>query len=147
MLLITMVFVSLWATVSAQNLEIIPEVKATGMQTVVTDVNKVATPGKVWDNYDNVVAQKRDLSVQLASGIMDWQTILDYAARFIRYLSEIGIFVWAVFIVYAGYIYATAIFQNGKVDKGNTAIKNAILGVVIITFSYAIMKAVMAAFL
>jgi hypothetical protein len=78
---------------------------------------------------------------------MDWNTILTYFARFVNYLSQLGIFVWACFIVYAWYVYATAVFGSWKVEKGKTAITNAILGVIIITFSYAIMKAVMAAFL
>lgn len=78
---------------------------------------------------------------------MNWDTIASYFARFVNYLSQLGIFIGACFIVYAGYVYATAVFGGGKVEKGNMAIKNALLGVVIITFSYAIMKAVMAAFL
>jgi len=134
------------ASVSAQSLEIIPQ--ATNPEQVKSDVTTVATEGgHVWENYNTVVAQKRSLSDQLSSGIMDRTTILDYFARFIKYLSQVGIFVGACFVVYAGYIYATAIFQGGKVTNGNTAIKNAILWVIVITFSYAIMKAVMAAFL
>lgn len=135
--------------VSAQNLEIIPESNRT---TVVSDVERVSISGwHVWDVYNKTLSGeyggKRSLADQLSSGIMDWGTILDYFVHFIRYLSQLGIFVGACFIVYAWYIYATAVFGDGKVEKGKTAIKNAIFWVVIITFSYAIMKAVMAAFL
>lgn len=141
-------FLSLSLFVSAQNLEIIPEANR---DTVVEDVQRISENWwHVRDVYNKTLSGdygKRDLADQLSSWIMDRETILDYFARFVRYLSELGIFVGACFIVYAWYIYATAVFMEGKVEKAKTAIKNAILWVVIITFSYAIMKAVMAAFL
>lgn len=146
LLALSFVVIGVSSTTFAQNLEIIPQ--ATDPQQVVTDVESVAVWGHVWEKYNTVVAEKRNLSDQLSSGIMDWTTILDYFARFIKYLSQLGIFIGSCFVIYAGYVYATAIFQNnGKVSDGNTAIKNAILGVIVITFSYAIMKGVMAAFL
>ena len=145
-LALSFVVIGLGSTTFAQSLEIIPQ--ATDPQQVATDVESVAVWGKVWEKYNTVVNSKRSLSDQLSSGIMDWTTILDYFARFIKYLSQIGIFIGSCFVIYAWYVYATAIFQNnGKVTDGNTAIKNAILGVIVITFSYAIMKWVMAAFL
>lgn len=146
LLVLSFVLIGLGSTAFAQTLEIIPQ--ATDPQQVAKDVEDVAVWGAVWEKYNTVVAEKRSLSDQLSSGIMDWTTILDYFARFIKYLSQLGIFIWSCFVIYAGYVYATAIFQNSaKVTDGNTAIKNAILGVIVITFSYAIMKAVMAAFL
>ena len=145
-LALSFVVIGLGSTTFAQSLEIIPQ--ATDPQQVATDVESVAVWGKVWEKYNTVVNSKRSLSDQLSSGIMDWTTILDYFARFIKYLSQIGIFIGSCFVIYAWYVYATAIFQNnGKVTDGNTAIKNAILGVIVKTFSYAIMKWVMAAFL
>ena len=138
----------LWCSsaVFAQNLEVIPQ--ATNMTQVKQDVTDISSQGgHVRDNYNATLAKDRSLSDKLASGVMDWSTILDYFARFVNYLSQLGIFIWACFIVYAGYVYATAVFGSWKVENGKTAIKNAILWVIIITFSYAIMKAVMAAFL
>ena len=118
------------------------------MTQVKQDVTDISSQGgHVRDNYNATLAKDRSLSDKLASGVMDWSTILDYFARFVNYLSQLGIFIWACFIVYAGYVYATAVFGSWKVENGKTAIKNAILWVIIITFSYAIMKAVMAAFL
>ena len=138
----------LWCSsaVFAQNLEVIPQ--ATNMTQVKQDVTDISSQGgHVRDNYNATLAKDRSLSDKLASGVMDWSTILDYFARFVNYLSQLGIFIWACFIVYAGYVYATDVFGSWKVENGKTAIKNAILWVIIITFSYAIMKAVMAAFL
>ena len=135
-------------SVFAQNLEIIPQANR---DTVVKDVERVSMSWwHVRDVYNNTLSDqygKRDLADKLSSGIMDRGTILDYFARFVRYLSELWIFIGACFIVYAWYIYATAVFTDGKIEKGKIAIKNAILWVVIITFSYAIMKAIMSAFL
>lgn len=134
----------------AQNLEIIPAVKST--DDIGQTVKGVWVWWKVWDEYNKQAAdyqKENDLAAQMASGIFTWDTLLDYLAYLIKFLSEIGIFVGACFIVYAGYLYATSIFNSDSwaTSKGNTAIKNAIIGVLVITFSYAIMKAITAAFL
>lgn len=145
-ILLSLIVLGCSSAVFAQNLEVIPQ--ATNMTQVKQDVTDISSQGgHVRDNYNKTLAKNRSLSDQLASGVMDWNTILTYFARFVNYLSQLGIFVWACFIVYAWYVYATAVFGSWKVEKGKRAITNAILGVIIITFSYAIMKAVMAAFL
>jgi hypothetical protein len=87
-----LMLVSFGASVSAQSLEIIPQ--ATNPEQVKADVTSVAASGgDVWNQYNSIVAEKRSLSDQLSSGIMDWTTVLDYFARFIKYLSQLGIFV------------------------------------------------------
>jgi hypothetical protein len=50
-------------------------------------------------------------------------------------------------IIYAGYLYASSIFESWNMAKGKTAITNAIIGVLVIAFSYAIMKLLTSAFL
>lgn len=135
---------------SAQNLEIIPEVQPG--DNVEATVEAVWVWWKVWDIYTEKAAEyqeQKNLAAQMASGIFTWETLLDYLAYLIKFLSEIGIFVGACFIVYAGYLYATSIFtwDASSTSTGNKAIKNAIIGVIVITFSYAIMKAITAAFL
>lgn len=128
-----------------QGIEIIPEANQSN---VISNVNSVGKEGgHVWDNYDEVLKNKPSLEDSLASWIMDWDTILLYAARFVNYMSQLWIFIGACFLVYAGYVYATSIFNNGDVKKWNTAIHNALLWVVIITFSYALMKFIVSAFL
>lgn len=147
LLLLVLTFGFYWVSLG-QNLEIIPEAK-TDVESVVENVAKW---WKVWDMY-NEEAEKlqsqKDLWAQMASGIFTWDTLLDYLAYLIKFMSEIGIFVWAVFIVYAWYLYATSIFtgDSGATWKWNKAIKNAIIWVIVITFSYAIMKTITAAFL
>ncbi|MEI8091155.1 MAG: hypothetical protein WCG98_02665 [bacterium] len=83
----------------------------------------------------------------MASGIMTRETLLDYVVYIVRFLSQIGLVIGALMIIYAGYLYATSVFSGGNVAKGNTAIKNAIIGVIVVAFSYAIMKLLTSAFL
>jgi hypothetical protein len=107
---------------------------------------------KVTDTYNEEaikLQRNNDLWAQMASGIFTWDTLLDYLAYLIRFFSGVGLFVWAAFIIYAGYLYATSALSGNSsaTSKWNTAIKNAIIGVIVIIFSYAIMKAITAAFL
>jgi len=60
---------------------------------------------------------KGQVGDQLASGIMTWDTLLDYVVYVVRFLSQIGLVIGAVMIVYAGYLYATSIFSQGNVAK------------------------------
>jgi len=129
----------------AQNqLQIIPESK----NDTSANVQRIWEAwGTVWQQYQKEASSlKDDLWGQMASGIFTWTTLLDYLVYLVKFLSQLGIFVGACFIIYAGYIYATSIFGN-KTDTWTTAIKNAIIGTIVITFSYAIMKAITVAFL
>ncbi|USN56871.1 MAG: hypothetical protein H6766_07925 [Candidatus Peribacteria bacterium] len=77
---------------------------------------------------------------------MTRNTILNYAAYLVRFISQIGLVIGALMIIWAGYEYATYVF-SGNTGKGSTRISNAIIGVVIIIFSYAIMRIITTAFL
>lgn len=127
--------------------EIIPE--ATDPSAVIQAVSGVgAKGGSVWDVYNKeATAMSGKVGDQLASGIMTWDTLLDYIVYLVRFLSQIGIVIGVVMIIYAGYLYATSVFSSGNMGKGKTAIINAIIGVLIVTFSYAIMKLLTSAFL
>jgi hypothetical protein len=59
----------------------------------------------------------------------------------------VGILIGALMIIYAGYIYASSIFTGKESGWGKTAITNAIIGVLVIAFSYAIMKIITSAFI
>ena len=55
----------------------------------------------MWDIYTEKAAEyqeQKNLAAQMASGIFTWETLLDYLAYLIKFLSEIGIFVGACFI-------------------------------------------------
>jgi hypothetical protein len=55
--------------------------------------------------------------------------------------------VGACFIIFAWYIYGSSALTWKDPSAGKTAIKNAVVGVLVITFSYAIMKIVTVAFI
>ena len=78
---------------------------------------------------------------------MTWDTILDYIVYLVRFLSQVGIVIGVIMIIYAGYLYATSIFSPSNMTKGKSAITNAIIGVLVVAFSYAIMKLLTSAFL
>lgn len=57
-----------------------------------------------------------------------------------------GLLIGGVMVIYAGYQYITTVF-GGNASAGNTAIKNAVAGILVIIFSYAILRFVISAFL
>lgn len=131
----------------AQNdFEIIPE--ATNPSEVVQAVEAVGkTWGSVRDTYNQKADELDSVGDQLASGIMTRETLLDYVVYLVRFLSQIGLVIGVVMIIYAGYLYATSIFNPSSMSKGKSALTNAIIGVLVVAFSYAIMKLLTSAFL
>ena len=105
------------------------------------------TGGQVMDKYREI-AGSGDVKweVKLATGIMDRSTLLDYVVYLVKLLSQLWLFAGALMIIYAGYQYATQIL-GGETNKGNTAIKYAIIWILVISFSYAIIKFLTAMFL
>ena len=93
----------------------------------------------VWENY-NEAAQRMSGSVesQVASWIMNRDTIMNYLVFLVKFLSQLWLTVGAIFIMYAWYIYMLNVF--GLKGSPKTAIKNAIIWVIIVIFSYAILK-------
>ena len=86
----------------------------------------------------NSWANELDTPSQLASGIMNRDTILNYIVFVVKYLSQLGLLVWACFIMYAWYRYMLSIFNWWKTPS--STLKNAIIWVIIVIFSYAIMR-------
>lgn len=127
--------------------EIIPE--ATNQDTVNGAVKAVGDNwGNVRDTYNQKASDmKNSIGDQMASGIMTRDTLLDYVVYLVRFLSQIGIVIGVVMIIYAGYLYASSIFSQSNMSKGKTALTNAIIGVLVVVFSYAIMKLLTSAFL
>lgn len=136
-----------FAQQTSNDFEIIPKVTSGGG--VENAVNTVgASGGDVWKNY-NAQAKAMEWKVgdQLASGIMTRDTLLEYIVYLVRFLSQIGLLIGVLMIIYAGYLYASSVFSPSNMSKGKSAITNAIIGVLVIAFSYAIMKLLTSAFL
>lgn len=91
-----------------------------------------------------------DLWAMLSSGIVTWDTIICLLIRIVKFVANMALIVGSAMIIYAGYLYTISALSGTSVDetsKANEAIKNAALGVVIVTFSYAIQRIVTEAFL
>ena len=92
---------------------------------------------QVWKHYTDE-AEQLTTSQQIASWIMNWDTILNYLVFVVQFLSQLWLVVGVVFIMYAGYGYMLSVFKGWKVPT--ETVKNAIIWVIIVIFSYAIMK-------
>ena len=130
----------------AGNIEIIPKAENTDPWKLVDCVAGVGVEPKcqvwtVWSRYNKELSAGKgelDLWTQFATWVFSWNSIKLYAAYIIRFLLQIGLLIGAVMIIVAGYKYATAVYKWS--DPGKKDIFNAILGVLVIIFSYAIIR-------
>lgn len=126
-----------------QQLEIIPAVDTEVIgqsQDYIIDSNE-------WSVRDRFNEQAETLSTdeQIVSGIMTWDTILDYGVKILQFLSQAGIAVWWIMFIYTGYKYIMSIIGGSEPSKD--LITNAIIGILVIIFSYAIMRLLTRTFL
>jgi len=124
-------------------LEIVPQVDQKKLWSINTAIQKWTW--HVWDNYNNQ-ASWLNTAQQIASGVMDRDTILDYGVYILRFLSQAGLLVGALMFIYTGYKYIMAVI-TGDGEPNKSLIKNAITWILIIIFSYAIMRILTRAFL
>jgi len=130
----------------SNDFEIIPQ--ASSWWEVETAVEAVGSEWwSVRENYNEQTTKLDSVGDQIASGIMTRDTLLDYVVYLVRFLSQIGIVIGVVMIIYAGYLYASSVFSPSNMSKGKSALTNAIIGVLVVAFSYAIMKLLTSAFL
>jgi len=115
--------------------------------------------GKLWDKdhsshffekyntYAENLWEGGDIGSQFASGIMNWDTILTLLWRVVTFLANGALVVGAAMIIYAWYLYVASVFTGDYTSKANEAIKRAVIGIIIVIFSYAIIRIVLHAFL
>lgn len=141
-------FGALFAQQPNPGYSILPEVE--NPENLSEDVSWIGEEaGEVRNKYnDKAVEYEKDgkLGEALATGVMTRNTILQYIVYLVKFISQIGLVIGAGMIIFAGYKYATNIF-GWKTSEGNTAIKYAIIGILVISFAYAIMKIFTSAFL
>jgi hypothetical protein len=102
-----------------------------------------------WEVMDTYVAESNKLKLweQFASWIMNWDTILDYAAYLVKFLANVAMVIGSWTVIYAGYLYVMAWYNGDQSAQANSAIKYAVIGIVVVIFSYAIMRILISAFL
>lgn len=142
-LIFAMAFLSIPTITNADNekldvnwFDIMPKLKPEEVSEVNAAIQEIWSEGwKVWENY-NKNASGMTTSQQIASWIMTRNTILNYIIFIVKFLSQLWLLVWAWFIMFAWYKYMVTVFTWAK--TGST-LKNAIIWVIIVIFSYAIM--------
>ena len=121
---------------------IMPEISAEDTKELNTTITDIwAEWWKVWDKYNtaaNELWKNGKTDSQVASWIMNWDTVMNYLVFIVQFLSQLGLVVWAAFIMYAGYKYIVILFEWWKVPSAT--VKNAIIWILVVIFSYAIMK-------
>ena len=140
MLLLIWTFgLSFWAIAQdIDGIQIISELDEDELSDVQKAIDEIAkTWWQVMDTYREKAANLTT-EQQLASWIMDWDTIVNYLVYVVKFLSQLWLVVGVVFIMYAWYKYIVSVFTWWKTPS--TVIKNAIVWVIIVIFSYAIMK-------
>ena len=98
---------------------------------------------KWWEfrNRYNTAANDLSFSERRASWILTRDDIMTYMTMIISFLSQIWIAVWIIFIMYTWVKYMISVFNDSKAPK--SIIKNAIIWIIIVIFSYAILRAMM----
>lgn len=133
------------------DLHIIPQsqIKEEDQRAIIQFIWSWAAAGNVLDRYNQKAQElekKGDIGTSFATGVFGRGTILSYIAYIIQFLSQLGLLIWGIMVVYAGYQYATVIFNYGSANNAKKAIQNAITGILVIIFSYAIYKAILSMF-
>jgi len=104
-----------------------------------------SAPWGVWNAY-NASAWSNAWDA-FASWVFSWESVFSFFKYLAKTLSQIWLVVWAVMIIYAWYKYASWVFTGDASKWWQDAIKSAILGVLVVIFSYAIMKLLISTFL
>ncbi len=121
-----------------EGFEIMPKLKPEEISEINTAIKEIWSEGwKVWENY-NKNASGLTTAKQITSWIMTRNTIMNYLVFVVKFLSQLWLVVWAWFIMYAWYKYMLSVFNWWKTPS--STLKNAIIWVIIVIFSYAIMK-------
>ena len=131
----------------AQSYTIIPS-SNTGTNDIIQKVKDISDAWwRVREEYDDKYESiKNDLWAQFASWIMSWDTLLNFAAYVVWWMSQIWLIIWALMIIYSWYLYASSVF-TWNATKWAEPVRNAIIWIIIIIFSYAIIKIVSEMFL
>jgi hypothetical protein len=96
-----------------------------------------------WDEF----AGDDDVGSQMASWIVTRDTILLLVVRIVKFVSNAALVVGSLMVIYAWYLYVMSAIAWDQTSQANEAIKDAIIGIVVVIFSYAIQKFVIEAFL
>lgn len=111
-------------------LEIMPA-KTTDVGTVVNDISSG------WHVREQYRSKSSGLSLgdQFASGVMTRDTILDYSAYILKFLSQLALLAWAAMIIFFGY-------KNAIWKWTMSTLWHVILWILVVIFSYVIIRTI-----
>lgn len=121
-----------------EGFEIMPKLTWWQIDKVNQAISGISSAAWEVRNRYNEEAKNLKTSEQIASWIMNRNTIMNYLVFVVKFLSQLWLLVWAWFIMYAWYKYMLSVFSWWKTPS--STLKNAIIWVIIVIFSYAIMK-------
>lgn len=132
--------------ISAQDtLNIIPSLGVSGNQAIGDAHQNIITgTWRVRNTYNNA-ASWFNTQEQIVSGIMTWDTLLNYGILILKRLSQAGIAMGSLMLIYVGYQYIMSVIAGTTPD--NKLIPRAMSGILVIIFSYAIMRILVRTFL
>ena len=142
----------LWWYVSAQSnlpdykansFQVVWEVDKSVISTTYDELTSSSNNKSFWEAYNKKAesfwsSTNEWLAKQMATGVMNWDTIIAYSASIITFISNLWLVAGAWFIIVSWYQYAMSIFGS-KPDKW-AAIKNAFIGIAVISMSYGLFR-------
>lgn len=101
------------------------------------------------DEYNKKANEnKSDLGQQIQTGIFSRNSILDIWVYILRFIMQIALVIGAAMIIKSWYTYAlAAMWAQDKPEEVSKPIKNALIGLFVISISYTIIKLLQMAFL
>lgn len=87
--------------------------------------------------------KKERLALQLSTGIMNWDTLLDYIVYLAKFIGQLGLLIAALVFILMGYKKAVEAFGG----SAKSPIAMVIKGLLIIIFAYFIVRMLYNAFL
>lgn len=153
-LLVTIVHSSVFANPSStrNDLHIIPEMnekQKDQAKAYVEKISEVGSSGTVLEKYRQTaetIEKNGDIGVAFATGVFNRNIIISYIIYIVKFLSQIGLLIWGIMILYAGYQFATNTFWWDP-SKAKAAIMNAIKGVWVVIFAAAILRTLTSMFI
>lgn len=111
-------------------------------------LRKVKPEEDFWDKYNKWAKELQgDLGGQIRAGVFSRSSILQIGVYALRFMMQLALVIGSAFVIRAGYQYAGFALGFGDPKKWPGYIKNAAIGILIISLSYAIIKLLQMAFL
>lgn len=119
--------------------KLVPYLTGTALAAILLSV-AVVDPASAQNVTGSGLSQLRGLSIFGASGGNNTDSLYNALAGLINFLLIIAGLIAFFFALYGGFMYLTAGGNDANAEKGRKMITNAIIGLVIIFLSYAIIQ-------